>query len=80
MARIAPRRNGTISLDPSCRVDISEQGSLESSQVNTLPNAKSQAKNKRAKDRQQYAALRCKVGVAPSGFEVNRHKRKVLIG
>ena len=32
-----------------------------SSQVNTLPNAKSQAKDKRAKDRQKYAALRCKV-------------------
>jgi hypothetical protein len=26
MARIAPRRNGTISLDPSCRVKIPEQG------------------------------------------------------
>jgi hypothetical protein len=28
MARIAPRRNGTISLDPSCRVEIPEQDSL----------------------------------------------------
>jgi hypothetical protein len=28
MARIAPRRNGTISLDPSCRVKIPEQDSL----------------------------------------------------
>jgi hypothetical protein len=29
-ARIAPRRNGTISLDPtSCRVKIPEQGSLD---------------------------------------------------
>jgi hypothetical protein len=28
MARIAPRRNGTISLDPSCRVEIPEKGSL----------------------------------------------------
>jgi hypothetical protein len=28
MARIAPRTNGTISLDPSCRVKISEKGSL----------------------------------------------------
>ena len=36
----------------------------KSSQVNTLPKAKSQAKDKRAKDRQKYAALRCKVGVA----------------
>jgi hypothetical protein len=36
----------------------------KSSQVNTPPNAKSQAKDKRAKDRQKYAALRCKVGVA----------------
>jgi hypothetical protein len=45
---------------------------VKSSQVNTLPNAKSQAKDKRAKDRQKYAALRCKVGVAPPGFEV-RH-------
>jgi hypothetical protein len=40
-------------------------GCIKSSQVNTLPNAKSQAKDKRAKDRQKYAALRCKVGVAP---------------
>jgi hypothetical protein len=39
-----------------------------SSQVNTLPNAKSQAKDKRAKDRQKYAESRCKVGVAPPGF------------
>jgi hypothetical protein len=29
MARIAPRRNGTISLNPSCRVKIPEQGSLD---------------------------------------------------
>jgi hypothetical protein len=29
MARIAPRRNGTISLDPSCGVKISEQGPLD---------------------------------------------------
>jgi hypothetical protein len=29
MARIAPRRNGTISLDPSCRIKIPEQGSLD---------------------------------------------------
>ena len=29
MARLAPRRNGTISLDPSCRVKISEKGSLD---------------------------------------------------
>jgi hypothetical protein len=28
MARIAPRRNGTISLDPSNRVKIPEKGSL----------------------------------------------------
>ena len=28
MARIASRRNGTISLDPSCRVKITEKGSL----------------------------------------------------
>jgi hypothetical protein len=27
MAHIAHRRNGTISLDPSCRVKIPEQGS-----------------------------------------------------
>jgi hypothetical protein len=31
---------------------------VKSSQVNTLPNAKSQSKDKRAKDRQKYAALR----------------------
>jgi hypothetical protein len=29
MARIAPRRNGTMSLDPNCRVKIPEQGSFE---------------------------------------------------
>jgi hypothetical protein len=29
MARIASRRNGTISLGPSCRVKIPEQGSLD---------------------------------------------------
>ena len=29
IARIAPRRNGTISLDPSFRVEISEKGSLD---------------------------------------------------
>jgi hypothetical protein len=28
MARISPRRNGTISLNPSCRVKFPEQGSL----------------------------------------------------
>ena len=44
--------------------------SIKSSQVNTLPKAKSQAKDKRAKDRQKYPALRFKVGVAPPGFEV----------
>jgi hypothetical protein len=29
MARIAPRTNGSISLDPSCRVKTSEKGSLD---------------------------------------------------
>jgi hypothetical protein len=29
MARIAPRRNGTISLDSSCRVEIPEKVSLD---------------------------------------------------
>ena len=29
MARIASRRNGTISLDPSCRVKILEYGYLD---------------------------------------------------
>jgi hypothetical protein len=29
MARIASRRNGTISLDPSCRVKIPEKSSLD---------------------------------------------------
>jgi hypothetical protein len=48
-----------------------------SSQVNTLPNAKSQAKDKRANDRQKYAALRCKVGVTPPGFEVRRRMSRV---
>jgi hypothetical protein len=50
---------------------------VKSSQVNTLPNAKSQAKVKRAKDRQKYAALRCKVGVAPPGFDVRRRISRV---
>jgi hypothetical protein len=27
--RVASRRNGTISLDPSCRVKIPEKGSLD---------------------------------------------------
>jgi hypothetical protein len=48
-----------------------------SSQVSTLPIAKSQAKDKRAKDRQKYAALRCKVGVAPPDFEVRRRMSRV---
>ena len=48
-----------------------------SSQVNTLPKAKSQAKDKHAKDRHMYAALRCKVGVAPPGFEVRRRVSRV---
>jgi hypothetical protein len=50
---------------------------FKSSQVNTLPKAKSQAKDKRAKDRQNYAALRWKVGVAPPGFEFRRGMRRV---
>jgi hypothetical protein len=50
---------------------------VKSSQVNTLPNAKSQAKDKRAKNRQKHAALRCKVGVAPPGFEVRRRMSRV---
>jgi hypothetical protein len=29
MGRVAPRRNGIISLDPSCRVKIPEKGSLD---------------------------------------------------
>jgi hypothetical protein len=29
MLCVVPRRNGTISLDPSCRVKIPEQGSLD---------------------------------------------------
>jgi hypothetical protein len=29
MERIASRRNGTISLDPSCRVEIPDKGSLD---------------------------------------------------
>jgi hypothetical protein len=52
---------------------------VKSSQVNTPPKAKNQAKDKRAKDRQKYAALRCKVGVAPpSGFEVRRRMSRVV--
>ena len=50
---------------------------IKSSQVNTLPKAKNQAKDKRAKDRQKYAALRCKVGVAPPpDFEVRRRMNR----
>jgi hypothetical protein len=48
-----------------------------SSQVSTLPKAKSQAKDKRAKDRQKFATLRCKVGVAPPGFEARRKMSRV---
>jgi hypothetical protein len=29
MARVASRRNDTLSLDPSCRVKIPEEGSLD---------------------------------------------------
>jgi hypothetical protein len=29
MARISPRKNGAISLDPSCRVKIPEKGTLD---------------------------------------------------
>ena len=50
---------------------------IKSSQVNTPPKAKSQAKDKRAKDRQEYTALRYKVGVAPPGFEVRRRMSRV---
>ena len=49
----------------------------KSSQVNTLPKAKSQAEDKRPKDRQKYAALRCKVGVAPPGLEAKRKMSRV---
>ncbi len=52
---------------------------VKSSQVNTLPKAKSQSKDKRAKVRQLYAALRCKVGVAPPGFEAWRRMSRVAI-
>jgi hypothetical protein len=44
---------------------------------NALPKAKSQAKDKRAKDRQKYAALRCKVGLAPPSFEVRWRMSRV---
>jgi hypothetical protein len=47
------------------------------SQVSTLPKAKSQAKVKRAKDRQMHPALRCKVGVAPPGFDARRRMSRV---
>ena len=48
-----------------------------SSHDNTVPKAKSQAKDKRAKDRQKHSALRCKVGVAPPGFKVRRRMSRV---
>jgi hypothetical protein len=44
---------------------MGRKSNVRPSQVNTLPKAKSQTKDKRAKDRQKYASLRCKVGVAP---------------
>jgi hypothetical protein len=37
-------------------LNINQYHQIKSSQVTTLPNAKSQAKDKRAKDRQKYAA------------------------
>jgi hypothetical protein len=52
---------------------------LKSSHVNALPKAKRQAKEKRAKDRQKYAGLCCKVGVAPPGFEVRRRLSRVAL-
>ena len=60
-----------LSLNPMVDMEF------KSSQVNTLPKAKSQAKDKRAKDGQKYAALRCKVGVARPGFEVWRRMSRV---
>ena len=51
---------------------------IKSSQVHTLPKAKSQAKDKRAKDRRKYSALRFKEGVAPPGFEVQRRMSRVI--
>jgi hypothetical protein len=63
--------------DFNLKIDDLLSNQVKSSQVNTLPNAKSQAKVKRAKDRQKYAALRCKVGVAPPGFEVRRRISRV---
>ena len=50
---------------------------VKSSQVNSLPKAKSQAKDKRANYRQKYATLRCKVCVAPPGFEIRRRVSRV---
>jgi hypothetical protein len=44
MARIAPRRNDTISLDPSCRVENPEKGSLD---VDTKFFSKAQVDSKR---------------------------------
>ena len=41
------------------------------------PKAKSLAKDQRAKDWQKYAALSCKVEVAPPAFEVRRRMSRV---
>ena len=50
---------------------------VKSNQVNTLPKAKSQAKDKRAKVRHKYTALRCKVGMPPLGFEAWQRMSRV---
>ena len=49
-----------------------------SSQVSTLLAAKSQAKYKRAKGRQQYAAFRCKVPTIDAGNAVVKPARAEL--
>jgi hypothetical protein len=51
MARIAPRRNGTISLDPIFRVKISEKSSLD-------VDSKLVSKNKRFKKRIGFGSFR----------------------
>jgi hypothetical protein len=78
LCKYSKRKKKQIRIYPVVRAGFFWQDFYKSSQVSTLPKAKSRAKDKRAKERQKYAALRCKVGVAPPDFEVRRRMSRVV--
>jgi hypothetical protein len=78
LCKYSKRKKNQIRIYPVVRAGFFWQDFYKSSQVSTLPKAKSRAKDKRAKERQKYAALRCKVGVAPPDFEVRRRMSRVV--